>query len=74
MACPSCNYQGFIESQTMRDGGLKTVVNQCQTCRDTDAYSAEVQRRLGYNYQRPQPIREMAKVIPMYFFRRRVDD
>lgn len=45
MACPGCDWKGYVEGSTFRDGGIKPTIEQCPRCRDTAAYSLAVQRR-----------------------------
>lgn len=71
MACPRCNHLGYIESETLRDGRVRTIILQCNACRDTKAYSAEVERRRGTGDIKPRdvtikPWRDPARVIPLF--------
>lgn len=72
VGCMKCEFRGFIEHITQRDGEMKSVIQQCTSCNDVKAYSQEVQKRMNVQTLNPgfQPPRTytrpvlVAKILP----------
>lgn len=47
MACVKCEYLGYVETYVRRDAGFRPMVAQCQSCKDTAAYSRRIQYLLN---------------------------
>ncbi len=73
MACPSCEFKGYIETFRAYGGQYRPTVNQCTTCWDVIAYQERLSRPAD-----AEPVavkikpseRPLAKV---YEFQKRVD-
>lgn len=73
MACTRCDLKGFVESWVIRDGKQKSILLQCQFCRDTPAYSDEVQRRQSEKPKTQSKPMGPGVVLPIIFRKRSAD-
>ena len=64
MACYACEFKGFIESSTMRDNRVVPIILQCNSCRDTKAYSARVMQKHAAATESTVPSDYPSNVIP----------
>lgn len=46
MACATCEFRGFVETEVQWGGRTRPIVKPCHVCDDTEAYSERVQMAL----------------------------